>query len=83
MKLLSVENIIENRTTFTTAAFADSVNKLLNFNKYKVLFGKGSISAKQAKSKAIQEYDKFNKTQKIVSDLDKELKNIAIGKKDE
>ena len=63
MKLLSIENIIENRTTFTMAAFADSVNKFLNFNEYKVLFDKGSISAKLAKSKAIKEYDKFNKTQ--------------------
>lgn len=71
-----IENIIENRTVFTMAAFADSVNKFLSFNEYKVLENKGDISAKQAKLKAQQEYDVFNKTQKIESDFDKEIKNL-------
>ncbi len=75
-----IENIIENRNTFTMAAFADSVNRFLSFNEYKVLSGKGSISAKQAKSKAIKEYDKFNKTQKIESDFDKEIKKLTKGR---
>lgn len=75
-----IENIIENRTTFTMAAFAESVNKFLSFNEYKILEGKGSISAKQAKSKASKEYDKFNKTQKIESDFDKEIKKLTKGK---
>jgi len=64
------------------AAFANSVNKFLSFNEYKVLSGKGNISAKQAKSKAIKEYDKFNKTQKIVSDFDKQIRKITKGNKD-
>jgi len=75
-----IENIIENRTTFTMAAFAESVNKFLSFNEYKILEGKGSISAKQAKSKASKEYDRFNKTQKIESDFDKEIKKLTKGK---
>lgn len=56
-----------------------SVNKFLEFNEYKVLEGKGSISAKQAEVKALLEYDKFNKTQKIESDFDKAVK--ALQKK--
>jgi len=64
-------------------AFAESVNKFLSFNEYKVLKGKGSISSKQATSKARKEYDKFNKTQKIESDFDKEIKKLTKGKKND
>jgi len=77
-----IENIIENRNTFTMQQFAESVNKFLTFNEYKVLKGKGTISAVQAKEKAYNEYDKFNKTQKIVSDFDKEIKKIEQKKKE-
>lgn len=38
--------------------------------------GKGKVTAEQAKAKAQAEYDIFNKTQKIQSDFDKELKNL-------
>ena len=58
---------------------ATSVNKFLSFNEYKILEGKGKISKIQADKKAIKEYDEFNKTQKIISDFDKEIKKI--GKK--
>jgi len=44
--------------------FAESVNKFLIFNEYKILKGKGTISAIQAKEKVYNEYEKFNKTQK-------------------
>ena len=71
-----VENIIENRNTFTMQQFAESVNNFLTFNEYKVLSGKGTISAIQAKEKAYNEYEKFNKTQKITSDFDKVIKRI-------
>lgn len=71
-----IERIIENRNTFTMEQFADSVNKFLNFNEYKVLEGKGKISAKQAEQKAFDEYDKFNKTQKIESDFDRAIKML-------
>jgi len=77
-----VENIIENRNTFTMQQFAESVNKFLTFNEYKVLKGKGTISAIQAKEKAYNEYEKFNKTQRIVSDFDKEIKKIELKKKE-
>ena len=75
-----VENIIENRNTFTMQQFAESVNKFLTFNEYKVMKGKGTISAIQAKEKAYNEYEKFNKTQIIVSDFDKVIKKIEIKK---
>lgn len=71
-----IERIIENRNTFTMEQFSDSVNKFIDFNEYKVLEGKGSISAKQAEQKAFGEYDKFNKTQKIESDFDKAIKML-------
>lgn len=41
--------------------------------------GKGKISKLQADKKAVKEYDSFNKTQKIISDFDKEIKKL--GKK--
>ncbi|MBW1615732.1 MAG: virulence RhuM family protein [Deltaproteobacteria bacterium] len=71
-----IERLIENRTSFTMEKLAESVNKFLQFNEYKVLDGKGKISNKQAKQKASLEYEKFNKTQKIESDFDKEIKKI-------
>ena len=71
-----IERIIENRNSFTMEQFAGSVNKFLEFNEYKVLHGKGSISAKQAEEQAFAEYDKFNKVQKIESDFDKAIKKL-------
>ncbi|RLD76511.1 MAG: cell filamentation protein Fic, partial [Bacteroidetes bacterium] len=77
-----VENIIENRNTFTMQQFAESVNKFLTFNEYKVLSGKGTVSTIQAKEKAHNEYEKFNKTQKITSDFDKAIKALSKPKKE-
>ncbi len=71
-----IERIIENRNTFTMEQFAASVNKFLEFNEYKILTGSGQISSKQAEQKAFQEYDIFNKTQKIESDFDKIIKSL-------
>ena len=56
--------------------FAESVNKFLEFNEYKILEGYGNISRKKAEQKAFDEYDKFNKTQKIKSDFDKQAKAL-------
>ena len=56
--------------------FAASVNKFLTFNDYKILPDKGKISAVQAKKKAEEEYDIFNKTQRIDSDFDKEVRGL-------
>jgi hypothetical protein len=69
-----IEGLIERENTFTMMQLAESVNKFLNFNDYKVLEGKGKISKIQADKKALSEYEVFNKTQKIISDFDKELK---------
>ena len=69
-----IEGLIERENTFTMEQLADSVNKFLTFNEYKILQGKGRISKLQADKKAVKEYDEFNKTQKIISDFDKQLK---------
>lgn len=66
-----IEGLIERRNTFTMQALADSIDRFLSFNEYEILEGKGTISKKQAEEKASQEYEKFNRTQKIVSDFDK------------
>lgn len=71
-----IEGLIERENTFTMSQLATSVNKFLNFNDYKILDGKGKKSKLQADKKAIQEYDIFNKTQKVISDFDKEIKKL-------
>jgi hypothetical protein len=71
-----IEGLIERKNTFTMEQFANSVGKFLSFNEYKVLNGKGKISKLQADKKAITEYNEFKKTQKIISDFDKELKKL-------
>lgn len=71
-----IENQIEQKNTFNMEQLADSVNKFLEFNDFKVLEGKGHISHQQAKQKAYEEYDTFNKTQYIESDFDKMIKKL-------
>ena len=71
-----IEGLLERRNTFTMRGLADSIDRFLSFNEYEILEGKGSISKKQADSKAIQEYEKFNRTQKILSDFDKHILKI-------
>lgn len=56
--------------------FAESVNKFLNFNEYKILGGKGAISKEQADKKALAEYKAFNKTQLIESDFERLTKKL-------
>lgn len=75
-----IENQIERHNTFTMEQFAASVNKFLTFNDYQILPDKGRISASQAKAKAESEYDIFNKTQRIDSDFDKQVRGM-LGKK--
>lgn len=76
-----IEGLIERGNTFTMEAFARSVNAFLEFNQYKVLEGSGSVSRCAADNKAGLEYDEFNRTQKIVSDFDREVKRILDGDK--
>lgn len=71
-----IENQIERQKPFTMEQFAASVNKFLTFNDYKILPDKGRISAAQAKAKAENEYDIFNRTQRIDSDFDKEVRDM-------
>lgn len=54
-----IENIIENRETFTMQAFANSVVRFLEFNKYKILEGKGKISKAEADQKVLSEYKEY------------------------
>ncbi len=71
-----IENLIERENTFTMESLANSVDKFLNFNEFKILEGKGTKTHVQAISKAGKEYDQFNKTQKIISDFDKQIKKL-------
>ena len=72
-----IEDLIERENTFTMTEFAVSINEFLTFRKYDILEGKGRISKKQADEKAKEEYDEFNKTQKINSDFDKQVKKLV------
>ena len=74
-----IEDLIERENTFNMAQFSASVNEFLTFRKYQILPDKGKISAAQAKKKAEEEYDIFNKTQRIDSDFDKEIRGL-LGK---
>lgn len=71
-----IEDLIEQENTFTMEEFAASVNEFLAFRRYKILQNKGSVSRKAAQKKAEAEYDAFNKTQKIVSDFDREVQKM-------
>jgi hypothetical protein len=71
-----IEGIIERHNTFTMERFATSVNKFLAFNEYDVLEGYGKVTREQANQKALAEYEKFNKQQKIESDFDREMKKL-------
>lgn len=75
-----IEGIIERRNTFTMESFAESVNKFLAFNEYRILDGFGTVSRQQAEQKAFAEYEKFNKQQRIESDFDREVKKLLQNK---
>lgn len=71
-----IEDLIERENTFNMAQFSASVNEFLTFRRYQILPDRGKISAAQAKKKAEEEYDIFNKTQRIDSDFDKEIRGL-------
>lgn len=71
-----VEDLIENENAFTMQEFAGSVNAFLAFRRYDILQGKGKISKSTADRKAVEEYNEFNKHQKITSDFDKEVRKM-------
>lgn len=71
-----IENITEKRIAMKMQDLAQSVDKFLNFNEYKILEGKGKIRKNDADEKAFKEYDIFNKKQAIESDFDKITKKL-------
>lgn len=75
-----IEDLIERENTFNMQQFASSVNEFISFRKYQILPDKGKISKAMADEKAAAEYDIFNKTQKIDSDFDKEVRKM-LGEK--
>ena len=72
-----IEDLIERENSFTMEEFARSVNEFLAFRRYDILPDKGRISHKAAEEKAFAEYDIFNKTQRIESDFDREVKRLT------
>lgn len=72
-----VEDLIEEEHVFTMEDFAKSIDDFLNFRKYKILQGNGSISKTLADAKAKKEYSIFNKTQKINSDFEKQISELS------
>ena len=71
-----IEDLIERENTFNMEQFSSSVNEFLAFRRYQILPDKGKISAAEAKQKAENEYDIFNRTQRIDSDFDKEIRGM-------
>ncbi len=76
-----IERMIETKTVFIMESLSNSINEFLTFNKYNILEGKGTISKKQADNKAKEEYNEFNKTQKINSDFEKQIKQLKKDNK--
>lgn len=74
-----IEDLIERENTFTMEDFAISINEFLSFRKYEILRDKGKISKQMAAAKAEAEYIEYNKTQRIVSDFDREVKRLMEG----
>lgn len=75
-----IEDLIERENTFNMQEFAASVNEFLTFRRYQILPDKGKISKAEADKKAEAEYEEFNKTQKIISDFDLEIKKLSDSK---
>ena len=71
-----IEDLIERENTFTMDEFAASVNEFLSFRRYDILPDNGKVTKEQAKTKAEAEYDIFNRTQKIQSDFDREIRKM-------
>lgn len=72
-----IEDLIERENAFTMEQFAQSVNEFLAFRRYDILPDKGRVSRKTAEEKAFAEYEVFNKTQKVESDFDREIKRLT------
>lgn len=75
-----IEDLIERENAFTMEEFAASINEFLTFRRYQILPDKGRISGQQAREKAEAEYLAYNKTQRITSDFDREVKRLMESK---
>ena len=71
-----IEDLIEREIAFNMEQFATSVNEFLEFRRYDILDGNGKVGWDQADEKAFEEYEIFNRTQKIDSDFDKVIRKI-------
>lgn len=76
-----VERLLEDETLLGMKDFAASIDEFLKFNRYEILEGHGHVSHGAAKEKAIGEYREFNKHQRIISDFDREIRQIQGEKK--
>jgi hypothetical protein len=74
---LPEQTTISKMETVVNRGFRDEVNEVLDFYN----LDKDKITKLQADRKAEVEYNEFNKTQKIVSDFDNEIKKLK-GKGD-
>lgn len=72
-----LERQIEQRKAQTMQQLGQSIDRFLTFQEYDILEGHGKITSKAAKDKAKAEYQLFNKTQKINSDFEKQIKHLA------
>ncbi|MEW4354070.1 virulence RhuM family protein [Streptococcus pneumoniae] len=72
-----LERQIEQKKAQTMQQLAESIDRFLTFQEYDVLTDRGKISSKAAKEKAKAEYQLFNKTQKINSDFEKQIKKLT------
>lgn len=77
-----IEDLLERHNDFTMQDFSDSIDRFLTFREYKILPNNGSISMKNARSKAASEYTEFNKTPKINSDFDQQIRRVLDQKSD-
>ena len=75
-----VEGLIEDEVLLEMRDFAKSIDAFLKFNRFDILESKGKISMDSAKNKAGDEYDVFNKTQKINSDFEKQISKMSSEK---
>ena len=76
-----VERLLEDETLLGMKDFVASIDEFLKFNRYEIMEGHGHVSHGTAKEKAIGEYREFNKHQKIISDFDREIRQIQGEKK--
>ena len=75
--VMTIVSTMEGMKAKTMEQFAASINEFLAFRRYDILPDKGHISQAQAQQKAFAEYDVFNRTQRIDSDFDKQIKQLT------